>query len=240
VKSSDLYRVLKRALGPSLKELGFSAAKGGSGLWVLPLDGQWLFLCFTGNKWGWSEPFGSYFHVDVILSRVSDYKAPENRGVARSNHPGRTTILEFFDEKSIADYCAIRNAAIDKGLNRRPKDLVGLMGDVAGREGKALEKEEPPLPFFSTEFPWVDEADIEAWAQFFAVQASRMPSRMRELVQQSAQDRRKHVHECWKRSDRRSEAEIADHRAREKAALAASIAATNQIGAALESARKKT
>lgn len=239
MKSSDFYRVLKRTLGPGLKELGFSPAKGGSGLWVLPLDEQWLFLGVTGNKWGWSEPFGSYFHVDVFLSRVADYKAAENRGNERSGHPGRTTILEFFDEKSIAEYCVIRNAAIDKGLARRPKDLIGLMGELAGREGKALEKEEPPLPFLSTEFPWVDEADIEAWASFFTAQASRMPARMSELMQQSAPDRRKYVHECWKRSDRRSEAEIADHRARKKAALAASIAATNQIGAALESTGPK-
>ena len=225
-------------MAPGLKELGYSPAKGGSCLWVLPLDGKWMFLSIIGNKWGWSEPFGSSFHASVFLSRVPEYGAPENCGIESMSHPGRTKILEFFDDESIAQYCAIRNAAIDKGLARSPQDVVGLMGDVTGRESKVLKKEEPPFPFVSTEFVWLDAEDIEAWAQFFLFHARKMPARMLELMQQSEQERGKYVHACWKRSDRRTEAEIAEHRARSKAALSASITATQSIGAALESTRK--
>ena len=220
MNASEFHRLLRTALGPAFQAAGFTAAKGGIARWSWNEAGRSVRVSFGPNRWGWSDPWGSDFRIEV-------------RESIDGEDAGRFNILEFFDVHDVREFCRLRNAVVDKGLARIPRDAVAGVTSHVQREVRELEKADSPMPYTETVFPWIDADDLAQWASFLAPLAGRLLPRLDALATLDPAVRRRALHDCWKQSDLRSDDEKAAHRALMSAALARSNAALGALGEAL-------
>jgi hypothetical protein len=234
MKAAAFHDCMRQALGPAFTNAGFSAS-GRSGRWKKALAGErTIDVVLRLDKWGWSEPWGSQFTVDVRL----DDPAATSRPGAVLPDANDAHVLEFLDVDAVRTFCRLRNAVVDKGLACASTDPVAAMAMAVEREVRALDKRDSPMPNMATWFPWIDADDVAAWGAFLAPVVTGLESALPALVAADARERRVALRNVHLQSDPRTEEEKAADRARRKAANAASNKALGAFGAALESTRE--
>lgn len=116
VASKDLYRELRQALAPQMKERGFAPLKGGRLGWSAARPKGNLSLWFQCDKWGWDADWGSKFTTEFQLT---DDPAGAMTLGGRFERIGY--LLEGFPE---LDVLRLRNNAI---IERLPGTIRGLL-----------------------------------------------------------------------------------------------------------------
>jgi hypothetical protein len=235
MKSTEFYKRVKGEFGPGLQAMGFSLSKGASCLWRAEFGLQHVALEFVAGKCGWIEPFGSNFRIRIAVGgREGDQPFPSK---VLDRDPRSVRLLEVFDVAAIKRFCEVRNAVIDKGLSRKPGDVVGMIGSVVDSGSKRLEKLKPPFPMVETDLPWIDVEDLREWASFLSSISEGMIERIAKIVKLDQRERNGLLLACWKAADGRSEEEKTLQRVQTMSEIMRSSSAIGTIDRALRGSK---
>ena len=172
----DLYRCLKRSLGPELADLGFKPTKSGMLAWTKPIGSEYLTLWFQCDKWGWEADWGSSFTLEFQTG-----ESPE---------PGTGSLLKR------ERYCFLLDDVEREDLRLMNNRIIeALPGSKAGRtEVMEVEGERVPLlgvlpnerPYVTGSDIWMHyhgEEDAMHWAQYLSEKLPALIERYSTSVQ---------------------------------------------------------
>lgn len=162
MRSEELYRILRQALGEWFRDRGFRRSRQGQLGWHR--DG--LFVWFQCDKWGWDPQAGSSFFVNLQLSGPPEpWGGPSER------------LQHFLSERELEEARALQNRVIAK-LTPPPPAHVNVLRAAFARTspdpdaliGALLSRFEPvEHPYRANQdfgLRYGDADDVLGWAAF--------------------------------------------------------------------------
>jgi hypothetical protein len=182
MKTREVFQVLRRHVEPPLLDLGFQPFKDPSGLflvWTRPRKGRkFETIACQADKWGWDPWRGSRFQVLLTRSR--------HRGnVALCREFAEMWDLLTTDEKREVE--AVLNQVIAKSREPTEAEYNAHLGFSAYGQSERRGYREACAPVQLSRRPYdglwlrfVDEGDVEAWAEWLSAWAPRALARNAE------------------------------------------------------------
>jgi hypothetical protein len=154
MKSTDVYRVLRDAIGPWAKANGFARTKGGMLGFFRPEGSAFLVFWCQCSQDGWDARAGSKFTVELQLSS-SDHPGAGGPDVIRRRLPA---LLGDADWKRILQM----QSDMTRGV-RSPSNgfLASFLRRVRPAPSESELKREAPRG--DLWLPYHDEADVQRW-----------------------------------------------------------------------------
>ena len=158
IRSTEVYKLMRRGLGSRMKSLGFKRTKSSVG-WCKELDDGFIALSFRLNY-----GFCQYRGGDFVLSlRVSESEAAKKGATIEKN------LISLLDDADMDTARKIQNVAISR--------CIVPTGPYYLSEGMRGYYEEAKIPVRDDEeigyFRFTAESDIETWCKFIEERLER-------------------------------------------------------------------
>jgi len=156
MKSTDVYKILRREIGPEFKRLGFRVAKGLLS-YSLRLDNDFLVIWFQISHDGWDSFAGSKFTLEV-------QRSPEPiTGIVTKK---RKRISSFCNESELEQIRSLQNRII-RSLTKPPANHPYLHIEPNVSKYYLSKFERVDTPYTNMTDIWLRyscENDVKEWA----------------------------------------------------------------------------
>jgi hypothetical protein len=161
VKSTEVYRVIKRVVGPWCKQNGFRKGPGGMLCYVKQQDARHVVFWFQCSQDGWDAYAGSKFVVEFQFSALG-------RPGAFGDDCVRDRFSHVLDESDLERVRQMQNQVISKLTLAHDEYFIWKMSD--GVRSWYLDKFKPVERRYEADddiwLRYKDEDDVTNWSEF--------------------------------------------------------------------------